>query len=136
MGTELAPSFRIGAGVGIGSVFGSFRLAVARNPQLLRVLFRYAVLGFALTEAIALFGLMTAFLNPLRLLVPRELLGNKGFTEALLGPTRPLGQCFFPRPPPFPQLLQDPSGLRGFSPPRSPEPDQPLSLGPLKPLVG
>jgi F-type H+-transporting ATPase subunit c len=36
--------------------------SVSRNPNLLKQLFVYAILGFALTEAIALFGLMMAFL--------------------------------------------------------------------------
>ena len=36
--------------------------AVARNPFMLKQLFIYAILGFALSEAIALFGLMMAFL--------------------------------------------------------------------------
>jgi F-type H+-transporting ATPase subunit c len=52
----------VGAGVGIGNVFGSFLIAIARNPILLRTLFTYTILGFALVEAIALFGLMMAFL--------------------------------------------------------------------------
>lgn len=51
-----------GSGVGIGVVFGSLLLAYSRNPQLQRQLFVYAILGFALTEAIALFGLMITFL--------------------------------------------------------------------------
>lgn len=51
-----------GAGVGIGTVFGSLINAVARNPGLTNQLFSYAILGFALTEAIALFGLMMSFL--------------------------------------------------------------------------
>jgi F-type H+-transporting ATPase subunit c len=51
-----------GAGVGIGTVFGAFILAFSRNPGLEKQLFGYAILGFALTEAIALFGLMMAFL--------------------------------------------------------------------------
>jgi F-type H+-transporting ATPase subunit c len=51
-----------GAGVGIGIVFGSFMIAVSRNPFMMKTLFTYAILGFALTEAIALFGLMMAFL--------------------------------------------------------------------------
>ena len=51
-----------GAGVGIGTVFGSLINAVARNPSMIQQLFSYAILGFALTEAIALFGLMMAFL--------------------------------------------------------------------------
>lgn len=36
--------------------------SVARNPSLTKQLFGYAILGFALTEAIALFALMMAFL--------------------------------------------------------------------------
>jgi len=51
-----------GAGVGIGTVFGALLLAVAYNPAITNDLFRFAILGFALTEAIALFGLMMAFL--------------------------------------------------------------------------
>jgi len=51
-----------GAAVGIGSVFSSLIHSVARNPSLAKQLFGYAILGFALTEAIALFALMMAFL--------------------------------------------------------------------------
>lgn len=51
-----------GAGVGIGTVFGSLIVGVSRNPSLEQTLFRLAILGFALTEAIALFALMMAFL--------------------------------------------------------------------------
>jgi F-type H+-transporting ATPase subunit c len=52
----------LGSGVGIGIIFGCLMLAVARNPFIIKQLFSYAILGFALTEAIALFGLMMAFL--------------------------------------------------------------------------
>jgi len=62
MGAGLSTISLGGAGVGIGIVFGSFLLAYARNPLLVKDLFNYAILGFALTEAIALFGLMMAFL--------------------------------------------------------------------------
>lgn len=51
-----------GTGVGIGIVFAGLMHGVARNPFLIKQLFTYAILGFALTEAIALFGLMMAFL--------------------------------------------------------------------------
>lgn len=51
-----------GAGTGIGVLFGFFCLAVAINPNEERKLFSYALLGFALTEAIALFALMIVFL--------------------------------------------------------------------------
>jgi F-type H+-transporting ATPase subunit c len=62
IGAGLATISISGAGVGIGVVFASLVLAVARNPFLLKQLFTYALLGFALTEAIALFGLMMSFL--------------------------------------------------------------------------
>jgi F-type H+-transporting ATPase subunit c len=51
-----------GSGVGIGIIFAGLMHSVARNPHLTKQLFAYAILGFALTEAIALFGLMMAFL--------------------------------------------------------------------------
>ena len=51
-----------GAGIGIGTVFGEFLNAYSRNPSMKNVLFGYALFGFALTEAIALFALMMAFL--------------------------------------------------------------------------
>ncbi|KAK9420669.1 hypothetical protein SUNI508_00760 [Seiridium unicorne] len=51
-----------GAGVGIGTVFGSLIQGVARNPSMRGQLFSYAVLGFAFAEATGLFALMVAFL--------------------------------------------------------------------------
>jgi len=51
-----------GSGAGIGSVFGSLVIGYARNPSLKQQLFSYAILGFALSEAMGLFCLMMAFL--------------------------------------------------------------------------
>jgi len=51
-----------GAGIGIGIIFASLISGVSRNPLLKTELFQVAILGFALTEAIALFALMFAFL--------------------------------------------------------------------------
>ena len=51
-----------GAGAGIGNIFGSLIEGIARNPNEKDELFRFAILGFALTEAIALFALMMSFL--------------------------------------------------------------------------
>jgi len=62
IGAGLATISVAGSGVGIGIVFGSLIIGVARNPKLTKQLFSYAILGFALTEAIALFGLMLSFL--------------------------------------------------------------------------
>jgi len=62
IGAGLATISLAGAGVGIGSIFAGFLLAYSFNPDVEKELFSYAILGFALTEAIALFGLMMAFL--------------------------------------------------------------------------
>merc|ERR1712080_811571 len=51
-----------GSGAGIGSVIGSLIIGYARNPSLKQQLFSYAILGFALSEAMGLFCLMVAFL--------------------------------------------------------------------------
>lgn len=62
IGAGMATIGLAGAGVGIGVVFGSLLISYARNPSLKAQLFSWAILGFALTEAIALFALMMAFL--------------------------------------------------------------------------
>lgn len=62
IGAGLATIGLAGAGVGIGTVFAALVLGISRNPSLKDELFRAAILGFALTEAIALFALMMAFL--------------------------------------------------------------------------
>lgn len=51
-----------GSGAGIGMVFGSLIIGYARNPSLKQQMFSYAILGFALSEAMGLFCLMVAFL--------------------------------------------------------------------------
>ncbi|RXI04643.1 hypothetical protein DVH24_038917 [Malus domestica] len=48
--------------VGIGNVFSSLIHSVARNPSLAKQSFGYAILGFALTEAIRSFTPMMALL--------------------------------------------------------------------------
>jgi F-type H+-transporting ATPase subunit c len=62
IGAGLATFGLAGAGTGIGIIFGSLIFGIARNPSLKDELFKVAILGFALTEAIALFALMFAFL--------------------------------------------------------------------------
>ncbi|KAL8988163.1 MAG: hypothetical protein Q9169_008602 [Polycauliona sp. 2 TL-2023] len=62
VGTGLATIGLAGAGVGIGTVFGSLITGVARNPSLRGQLFSYAILGFAFAEATGLFALMVAFM--------------------------------------------------------------------------
>jgi F-type H+-transporting ATPase subunit c len=62
IGAGLATIGLAGAGVGIGIIFAGLLYGISRNPNLKADLFRTAILGFALTEAIALFSLMIAFL--------------------------------------------------------------------------
>ena len=50
------------AGVGIGNIFAALISSVARNPSARDVVFPMGILGFALTEAVALFALLIAFL--------------------------------------------------------------------------
>jgi F-type H+-transporting ATPase subunit c len=62
VGAGLATIGLVGAGIGVGVVFGSLVLAVSRNPEYEKQLFSYTILGFALTEAVGLLALMMAFL--------------------------------------------------------------------------
>lgn len=51
-----------GVAIGIGAIFSACINGTARNPALKAQLTGLAFIGFALTEAIALFSLMIAFL--------------------------------------------------------------------------
>lgn len=62
IGAGAATSGVSGAGIGIGTIFAAFVLGISRNPYRREEMFRAVILGFALTEAIALFALMIAFL--------------------------------------------------------------------------
>jgi F-type H+-transporting ATPase subunit c len=62
IGAGAATAGLAGAGAGIGMVFAGFLNALARNPELKDELFKNAILGFALTEAMGLLALMMAFL--------------------------------------------------------------------------
>ena len=62
IGAGLATIGVAGAGVGIGIVFGSLVLGTSRNPSIRSRLFSDAILGFAFSEATALFALMIALL--------------------------------------------------------------------------
>jgi F-type H+-transporting ATPase subunit c len=61
IGSGLATISMAGSGVGVGIVFGSLIIAVSRNPFEMDKLFRLAILGFALTEAVGLLGLLMSF---------------------------------------------------------------------------
>ena len=60
IGAGLACVALVGAGIGIGNVFGALIGALARNPS--APVTPFAFLGFALAEATGLFGLAIAFL--------------------------------------------------------------------------
>ena len=62
IGAGLATVSLAGSGVGIGLVFASFIFSLSTNPELEKQLFSYTILGFALSEAIALFALMMSLL--------------------------------------------------------------------------
>jgi F-type H+-transporting ATPase subunit c len=52
----------IGPGIGIGLIFAAYINGVARQPEARGVLQTIAFTGFALTEALALLGLVFMFL--------------------------------------------------------------------------
>jgi F-type H+-transporting ATPase subunit c len=62
IGAGLATSGLIGAGVGIGIIFGHFLQGALRNPSAADSQFGRALLGFALCEATGLYGLVVAFI--------------------------------------------------------------------------
>jgi F-type H+-transporting ATPase subunit c len=62
LGAAIATVGVAGSGVGIGIIFGGFFIAVAKHPAVEKTLLPYVILGFALSESMALFSLMMAFL--------------------------------------------------------------------------
>lgn len=62
IGAGLAVFALFGVGLGIGNIFSTLIQSVARNPEARDKIFPIGMLGFALTEAVALFALLVAFL--------------------------------------------------------------------------
>jgi F0F1-type ATP synthase membrane subunit c/vacuolar-type H+-ATPase subunit K len=62
IGAGLAAIGLSGVGVGIGNIFSSLVNSIARNPAARDQVFGIGILGFALTEAVALYALLVAFL--------------------------------------------------------------------------
>jgi len=62
IGAGIAVIALLGVGFGIGNIFSSLITAIARNPAARDQVFGIGILGFALTEAVALFALLIAFL--------------------------------------------------------------------------
>lgn len=62
IGAGLASMALIGAGIGVGNVFGSYLAGALRNPSAAASQQTNLLLGFALCEATGLFGLVVAFI--------------------------------------------------------------------------
>lgn len=62
IGAGIAVIALAGVGIGIGNIFATMVSSVARNPSARAAVFPIGILGFALTEAVALFALLIAFL--------------------------------------------------------------------------
>jgi len=62
LGAGIAVIALAGVGIGIGNIFAALVTSVARNPSARDQVFGLGILGFALTEAVALFALLIAFL--------------------------------------------------------------------------
>lgn len=53
----------IGGGIGVGLIFAAYMTSVARQPESQRTLQPMLFLGFALVEALAVLGLVLAFIQ-------------------------------------------------------------------------
>ena len=62
IGAGLATLGMIGAGLGLGNVWSSYFSAIARNPSSKDEIGASIWIGFAVTEAIAIFALVVALL--------------------------------------------------------------------------
>lgn len=62
IGAGLAVFALFGVGLGIGNIFSTLIASIARNPAVQPKVFPIGILGFALTEAVALFALLISFL--------------------------------------------------------------------------
>ena len=62
LGAGLTALGMIGAGIGVGNVWATLIASVARNPAAADNVTTFAFIGFAVTEAIALFALVLGLL--------------------------------------------------------------------------
>ncbi|MCB1885492.1 MAG: F0F1 ATP synthase subunit C [Geminicoccaceae bacterium] len=62
IGAGLATIALFGVGIGIGNIFATLISTVGRNPSVQQRVFPFAIIGFALVEAVGLFALLIAFL--------------------------------------------------------------------------
>ena len=62
LGAGLACIAMAGAGIGVGNIFGNYLQAAMRNPAAAQQQFGNLIFGFAVTEAMGIFGLLIALL--------------------------------------------------------------------------
>ena len=62
IGAGLATMALAGVGIGLGMLFSSFLAGALRNPSAAQRIFPNMMLGFALTESVALFALVIEFI--------------------------------------------------------------------------
>ncbi|MAF98569.1 MAG: F0F1 ATP synthase subunit C [Micavibrio sp.] len=62
IGAALALLPIAGVGIGLGMIFSSYNEAIGRNPSSADLLEKKFLLTFALTEALAIFALVIAFM--------------------------------------------------------------------------
>ena len=62
IGAGISMIARTGVGIGLGNIFSTLVSSIARNPAARPHVFGLGMLGFALTEAVALYALLIAFL--------------------------------------------------------------------------
>ena len=62
IGAGLAVIALFGVGIGIGNIFSTLIATVGRNPSVQQRVFPFAIIGFALVEAVGLFALLISFL--------------------------------------------------------------------------
>lgn len=62
IGAGLAMFALLGVGIGLGNIFSTLISSIARNPETGNELFSKAIIGFALTESIALLAFIVSMI--------------------------------------------------------------------------
>ncbi|MBX9805457.1 MAG: F0F1 ATP synthase subunit C [Alphaproteobacteria bacterium] len=62
IGAGLAMMALLGVGIGLGNIFSNLITAIARNPSAKDDVMKVGLIGFALTESIALLAFVTALI--------------------------------------------------------------------------
>lgn len=62
IGAGLAMLALMGVGIGLGNIFSNLITAIARNPSAKDDVMKVGLIGFALTESIALLAFVTALI--------------------------------------------------------------------------